>query len=144
MDFFSEQDIYEIAESIWLPVLNMGLHLAPEGAGLDRPDWVSGKIGISGAWHGHVVLQCSRPLARQAAAVMFALEADDASDDDLDDALQELVNMFGGTVKGALPQPCELTLPAVGGLDPHESAIWTHFSCHGEPLRVAIALRAAA
>ena len=68
---------------------------------------------------------------------MFALEPQNAADDDLRDTLQELTNMLGGTVKSALPEPCELSLPQL--TDESDPALpWNHFRCHGEPLRVAV------
>ena len=40
------------------------------------------------------------------------------SDEELLDALGELVNIIGGNLKAYLPQPCHLSLPAaVGGWD---------------------------
>ena len=77
-------------------------------------------VHISGTWSGSVLIYCSADLARQAAAVMFGRGPDQVATEDIEDALGELANMTGGNMKALLPQPCELSLPAVvEGLDYH-------------------------
>ena len=70
--------------------------------------------GVSGAWNGEVHLFCPRPLARLIAAAFFQVEAHKAGDDQILDALSELIHIVGGNLKGLLPDPSPFLFP-VGG-----------------------------
>ncbi len=106
-------EIEQITESVWTTVL--GMPLVPASA-LRRqeagPDTFAGRVCIDGAWAGEVVVICSRTMARRAAALMFEVPAAEASDSDMQDALNELTNMIGGNFKALLPESCRLSLPS--------------------------------
>jgi chemotaxis protein CheX len=102
-------------------------------------------IQITGAWNGTVALHCPTPLARQVAAAMFSVKPDEITGVEMQDSLGELVNMLGGNLKALLPEPCQLSLPAViegmdymvrifAGLPINQLA----FSCQEYPLLVTI------
>jgi hypothetical protein len=70
-------------------------------------------VKITGAWDGEVRLHCSAPLARCIAAAIFQVEADQAANDEILDALSELTHIIGGNLKALLPQPVTLSLPSL-------------------------------
>ena len=111
---FGESEIQQLMELIWDQMLKLPvtpLHAVPAAAGART---LSGCVTITGAWRGAVAISCSAAMASQAAVVMFG--HDDASTvtaADQQDALGELVNMLGGNIKALLPEPCQLSLPAV-------------------------------
>lgn len=146
---YLEQEIISLTQYIWGATLNLDavphdalVPLAPGQRTLD------GVINITGAWAGAVVLQVPEPVARRAAAVMFELDADLASLEDMQDAVGELANMTGGNVKALLDGQCALSLPAVvEGRDysirvpGSEPVTRVSFDVDGEPFVVSLLTR---
>ena len=77
----------------------------------DEPSRARASIAVTGGWSGHVTLDVSRAGAGDLARRM--LMADEVSDDDVVDAIGELVNVLGGNVKGLLLEESALGLPQV-------------------------------
>lgn len=73
----------------------------------------TGSITISGTWEGSVLLELSLGMDRLLAATMFQLEPEVLVEDEISDAVGELTNMIGGSVKSLLPEPSRLSLPTV-------------------------------
>lgn len=143
---FSKDTILQIAGDVWSLVLE--LDIEPDDA-LTVPavktGFVTGCVTISGAWEGTVVLDCGADLAKQAAAIMFEMEAEEIEAEEIRDAVGELVNMLGGNIKSLLPEPCKLSLPVVvQGQDystniPGSQVIGqATFRCQGQPLQVML------
>jgi chemotaxis protein CheX len=107
-------DLQQIAEQVWVSYLDTDGEkpLVPV-----PPDKLSKEVvaavAVSGAWHGLVLIACSRPASREAAAALLGMGADEVTEGDIDDALGELANVIGGNVKSLLPEPCVLGLPDV-------------------------------
>jgi chemotaxis protein CheX len=113
-----DEAIDGIVATVWESMLGIGavpedpMHaFAHADAHVERT--FAGVVQISGAWEGAVAVQCAEPLARQAAQVMFGLDAALVSVAELQDVLGELTNMTGGNIKALLPEPCRLGLPVV-------------------------------
>jgi chemotaxis protein CheX len=108
----SSQEINDLVGDIWGSVL--GIPAAPTSldARVEEPR-LTGFVHIHGDWEGTVTVDCPMGLATQAAAAMFAMEIDDLSKDEIDDALGEITNMTGGGIKSMLPGSCKLSLPTV-------------------------------
>ena len=131
---------------VWTSYLDpMGEHpLVVDGVpdpGVGTADVVA-TVAISGAWDGRVLLCFSPPAARRAAAALLGVEeADEVGDVDVADAVGELANIIGGSVKSLMPQPTVLSLPAVshgafpelGGEVCRLTGTW-----NGEPVSVAV------
>src|SRR3978361_1253536 len=108
-----------LTTDIWSSML--GIDLAP-GSGvvgeLGGERTLTGCVQITGGWAGAVTIRRATALAARFAAVMFGCEADTLSDEEVRDALGELTNMLAGSVKGMVPEECQLGIPAVAdGLD---------------------------
>ena len=107
------EDLVQIAQEVW------GSYLDPEGSSplmiepSEGKSEVSASVSVTGAWQGHVVVECSKIASRQAAAALLMMEEPEVSNDDVADALGELANVIGGNVKSLLPSPCALSLPHV-------------------------------
>jgi chemotaxis protein CheX len=143
----TSEELLAIAEMVWTSYLDpVGEHpLVVDGV----PDPGAGKavvmatVAISGAWHGRVLLSFSPVAAGRAAAALLGIEeGDDVSDGDVADAVGELANIIGGSVKSLMPQPTALSLPSVatdgaadvGGTDVcRVTGTWL-----GEPVSVAV------
>jgi chemotaxis protein CheX len=112
-----ETELREIMKNIWETQLGMDLTdsevvLRPSEDD-DGADLMTGSIQISGAWNGAVHVYCSRKLITRAAALMFAVEGNELSEEDVRDALGELANMTAGNVKALLAHDSYVSLPTV-------------------------------
>ncbi len=148
---FADDDIHSIAESVWSAILGLDIRRSPDWTLAERdPGLLAGFVQITGAWEGAVVLYCPIALARRAAASMFEVAVDAASDAQTHDAIGELTNMTGGNLKALLPESCYLSLPTV--ISGAQAAVVpggrlvarVAFECEGQPFLVTIFGRDAA
>lgn len=113
MTQLQDRDVREVIETIWSVTLGLELH-GPAGSIPPSPHEVlCGCIHISGAWSGTITVTMGERLARRAAAAMFEQPADSLGQAELHDAIGEITNMTGGSVKALLPGPSQLSLPSV-------------------------------
>ena len=144
---FSENDIRQLTEHIWMT--SLGLVVQPSA----KKEWapnggeriLAGCIQITGSWEGAVALLCPEGLARRAAAIMFSLEPETVTMDQAQDALGELANITGGNIKAMLPNLCHLSLPVVAEETDYKvripgSRLITQlaFECQGHPLLLTL------
>ncbi len=139
----AESEVCQVTEEVWNSVLGLGVRREDGGAAAAGQQ-VTGRIWISGAWEGAVVVCSSAYLARRATAILLQVEPDAATADDIRDAFGELTNIIGGNIKSLLPGPSQLSLPDVCE-DPSAQAapvpaagIEVVFDCEGQPLRVMV------
>ena len=110
----TQVDLHQIAADIWAAILGLELKPNPATEAHDPDDRVvTGCVQITGDWAGAVTVQCSDRLARRATSLMFAMEEDEVSDEEINDTIGELANMTGGNVKSLLAGSCQLSLPSV-------------------------------
>src|ERR1035441_935126 len=108
----TEETFYKIIQDTWASTL--GFHIdCPVSAELPAIRGLTVCVRISGAWNGEVRLHCPLPLARLVAAAIFQVDADKADNDEILDALSELIHIVGGNLKALLPQPVTLSLPSL-------------------------------
>jgi len=140
-------DLHAIVEEVWSSFVGVDQplqpRLVPPGTPLDPAVW-SGAVSVTGDWQGAVTVELADHVARAITRVMLGLDdAVDPADDDVADAVGELVNMIGGNVKSLMPGHSVLSLPAVAAgravfpSDTSEVArldlLWT-----GQPVRVTV------
>lgn len=105
---------------------------------------VTAFVQITGAWTGTVLVSCSTELAAAVTGAMLALPAEEVAQEDISDAVGEVANMVGGSVKSLIAEPAELSLPTVifgaqGASVPGTELLQQiERSCVGEPLRVTV------
>jgi chemotaxis protein CheX len=106
-------DLVAITDQVWESFLD------PEGenpllpALKDGTGDIAAAVSVTGAWQGHVVIECSTAASKLAAAALLGVPADEVTEADVADALGELANIIGGNVKALLPDPSALSLPYV-------------------------------
>ena len=139
MSVISEDEMQEIVDVVWMTVLDLPVEPGSQ-AELSASDYITADISISGAWQGLVSVRASEQFLTQAASLMFNFKAADVTDMDRRDTLTELTNMLGGSVKCLLPEPCDLSLPAIAIDDAIDRTAfeWVNFSCDDKPLAIAI------
>jgi chemotaxis protein CheX len=91
-----------------------------------------------------VLVSCTTELAGTVTAAMLALPVEEIAQEDISDAVGEVANMIGGTVKSLMIEPAELSLPTVifgsitASVPGTELLQQVDRSCCGEPLRVTV------
>jgi CheY-specific phosphatase CheX len=108
---FAENEVRQITEETWQIVLGEEL----QGS---RTRFAPGQIKnclaacaqITGDWQLAVVLYCSSDVARNTAAVMFGAEEAQVSNEDVRDALCELISIIAGNIKGVLSGSSHVSL----------------------------------
>ena len=141
MQFF-ENEIKEYVEFAWstLDLKTTPTEQFPENSG----NSITANIQISGEWRGIVAMKIEHALAQQLAVKMFSIEEGQVTDEEVNDAVSEMINIIGGNIKSILPQPSQLSLPMVdlkgGGLHfPFtEQRSQVAFDCEGKALEVTI------
>lgn len=109
-----ESDLWAITEMIWASYLDpLGENPLLAGPAATNADDVQGWVSVTGAWDGQVVVTFSQVAAQRATAALLGMEAEEVSSPDVMDAVGELVNIVGGSVKSLMPQPTVLSLPSV-------------------------------
>ncbi len=73
----------------------------------------SAAVSVSGEWQGMISVELSAEMADQVTRRMLCLDDGPLPDEDVADAVGELVNMIGGGVKSLMPGPSALSLPVV-------------------------------
>jgi len=108
----TEEAFYKIIQDTWTSTLGF-LVDHPASVEFSSNGAFTVCVKITGAWDGEVRLHCSSPLARLIAAAIFQVDADKAGNDEILDALSELIHIIGGNLKALLPQPVSLSLPSL-------------------------------
>jgi chemotaxis protein CheX len=138
-----DNQLLEVTEFVWNSTLGLILEPGPAVAMAVPQGRVSAVVAITGAWEGTIHLTTTTEMADLAAARMFGCGADEVSEPERLDAVGELANQIGGSVKSLLPGPCTLSLPQVrvGGDDPAgvgRPAGLLAASSDGQPVEVAV------
>lgn len=78
-----------------------------------RSNTVTAAIFFAGQWKGAVIIECSEQQCCFLAERMTGIPRPEHMDDDVRDAMGELVNMVGGNLKSVLPKGGSLSMPSV-------------------------------
>ncbi len=142
---FDEQQILSVSKDLWTS--HLGLSVIPSGASpTDEGEktWAS-CVKISGGWQGAVLLECPESIARHAAVMLFAADGQDTPDEELEDAVKELAEMFGQKMRPLLPGDAKLSRPSLvddentcKALSGMQGLGELTISCEGRPVRVAL------
>ncbi|MCA9214467.1 MAG: chemotaxis protein CheX [Planctomycetales bacterium] len=69
-------------------------------------------VYITGTWNAAVDVGVCDAAAKSIGVAMFC--CDEPEDDEVSDAVAEVVNMIGGNIKGMIEGDCDLSIPCVG------------------------------
>src|SRR5208337_4490302 len=110
----TNDDLCQFTRAIWDSTLGLEVRPIP-GPGLPelRAGMVTGRVQIIGAWLGTVLLECSEKLAKTVARIMFGLDSQEPTPEEVRDALAEMTNMAAGNFKPLAGGHCHLSLPHV-------------------------------
>jgi CheY-specific phosphatase CheX len=110
------QSLVAVAPEIWEMMLGVELNLLEGSATgkIDSDRTITGLVTVVGDWTGAITVETSTQAAREFAAAMFAAEeVSSVSDEEVHDALAEVTNMCGGSIKNLMPGICTLGIPTV-------------------------------
>lgn len=140
---FLEPELTSFTASVWSTFLQLEIQQNEKPFDLERDDYLTASIHISGAWNGLVAVDCSRALTHKAAEILF-MQTGKVSYEEEADTLAEVANMIGGNLKSRLPQPSQLDIPVVSMEEFKEKnpemELLTQitFECEGSQLRVSL------
>jgi len=78
-----------------------------------RSTIVTSAVFFAGAWKGAVIVECSDAQARFFTGRLMGIPQPAHMNDNVRDAMGELVNMIGGNLKSVLPIGVSLSMPSV-------------------------------
>jgi chemotaxis protein CheX len=110
----SAMELGEIVEQVWSSFLGGEIVALPGGAdGPAGEEQMVASVSIGGEWTGHLMIVTGRDCARLIAGGMFQMDPEGISIAEVADALGEIANMVGGSVKGMVGVAATLSLPQV-------------------------------
>jgi len=105
-------DVTRIVEDVFRTML--GVTVSPaEALGSPALNSLTAAVHFVGEWKGVVLLQCGLPEALAFTACLLPGPDRSGMDEDVRDALGEVVNMVGGNLKSVLPPGVALSIPTV-------------------------------
>lgn len=105
-------------EQVWGSMLFASAEPWPADRPADFASGVQAQIELRGDWNGRLVLTCDSDVAAQIAGAMLGAGPEEVLPDlDVHDAVGEVLNVVGGSVKGALGGVSALGLPGVTQCD---------------------------
>ena len=132
--------VHAAFEQVWGSMLFTAFEPWPADSVPDLGSGVQAQIELRGDWNGRIVLTCDTEVATQIAGAMLGAPAEEViPDDDVHDAVGEVLNVVGGSVKGALGGVMALGLPGVTPSTSRPSAESSIIiSWHGAPVFVEV------
>lgn len=114
-DWVSDESVWGIVDQVWESLLQATAERSSGNLdGVPAQDLMSAVVEINGAWAGAVHVTCTASAAESIARIMLMLGGEEeASREDVEDALGEVVNVIGGNVKALVEPPTKLSLPSV-------------------------------
>jgi chemotaxis protein CheX len=103
-------DVQMVVEEVWTSFLGSEDPLVVGAPGDVATGW-SAAVTVTGAWEGMISVELPTATAEEVCRRMLGVA--DTHDEDVADAVGELVNMIGGNVKSLMPGPSMLSLPVV-------------------------------
>lgn len=110
---FAGTELYELLESIFSSMLDLPLAPTDEGSVVHGSSFLTAGVHITGGWNGTVLFLPTEALARLAASRLLGVAESQVTAGDARDAVAELCNIIGGSIKALLPGPSHLSLPTV-------------------------------
>lgn len=122
----------------------LGLDVTPStDEQANNPVTVAATISISGERNAIIEVATCSAAARSLTSVMFATDADCVLEEEISDAVAEIVNMIGGNIKGMLGGECNLSIPCISNgplLPPSEHAEKVSFALGGGVMHVSCSI----
>ena len=106
-------EIAQMTQEFFDSTLSLPIEAIADSAQVED-DWFQATIRISGGWNANLTVLTDNRLAKEIAGAMFCMGAEELQEEEIVDALGEVVNVIGGNIKGIANLDCNLSLPCVG------------------------------
>jgi hypothetical protein len=140
-----DQQILSASKELWTAHLGLTILPQADGAGGVQEKTRSSCVKISGTWQGAILIECPESIVRHAAAMLFAVDSDETSEDDIEDAAKELADLFGKKMRPFLPDEIKISRPSIvddetscKALSGMQGFSELKLSCEGRPVRIAL------
>ena len=135
-------DLEEMFSSLFDSMLMLPVELSSSGCQPDL-DFLTASIEVTGDWQAELHIAVDQPLSQSIACAMFGMEPDELAEDEVYDALCEVVNVVGGNVKGMVNLDCQLSLPKVGNLEwaTGDNGLKVDFESEGNQMSALLQIR---
>ncbi|MFT7676748.1 MAG: chemotaxis protein CheX [Planctomycetota bacterium] len=135
-----EEGLAEVIEVVWEKMLGLQSERTGPPVGSASGSRLIARVQWKGVG-GALAIECPDALLREAAAALFSLEADAATEEDLQDTIGELINVIAGNARGLFENDPGFSLPDVDRSDAvpdwqgnKSGEVW--FISDGSPFRV--------
>jgi len=140
-----ERQILSASKELWTSHLGLTV-LPPTDAANDAQEKIwSSCVKISGSWQGAILLECPESIVRHAAVMLFASDGEGLSDDEFQDSVKELADMFGKKMRPFLPEETKISRPSIvedredcKALSGMQNLSELRLSCEGRLVRVVL------
>jgi chemotaxis protein CheX len=110
----SREELQAVVDEVFQSMVNIEILPSPEcRLPNQRTGYMASAVQIVGGWQGAVRVDIDERLARDVCASLMSVPGDELSSRDILDAVGELANIVGGSVKALLAADCGLSLPSV-------------------------------
>jgi chemotaxis protein CheX len=107
-----ESEMSQIVGDVFQTMLRIDVAPAPQPWTARAGD-ITAAIFFAGTWMGAAVMECTEQQARKWTGLLLSIPEPPIINDDVRDAMGELVNMIGGNLKSVLPPGVGLSMPSV-------------------------------
>ena len=136
-----EEGLAEIVGVVWERMLGLHSERSTQPVEASSAECYMARVEWQSDTAGTLVIECPDALLREAAAVLFSLDSEDATEADLFDTLGELINVIAGNARALFEGDPAFSLPDVDRSDSVEN--WLERKCgevwflsEGSPFRV--------
>ena len=138
----ASQDLRGLVEDIWSSLFEELFEIPLDGDAPLPEDLVTAYVDIRGGWQGRVLVATTTEGALSLAAHMLRVPESLVREADLADAIGELANIVGGSVKSCVDGQSSLSLPTVsryapGAAGPDTLEVLATWNAHPLCIRVA-------
>jgi chemotaxis protein CheX len=119
----TEEQVRKAVHNIWSTQLALEVQDANLRSDTLEGPTITAAVHIHGDFLGGVRLRSSRALIRRAAAVMFACDEDQLTEDDQRDVVGELTNVIAGNLKALVPGHSSISLPTI--IEGTDYSVWS-------------------
>jgi hypothetical protein len=136
-------ELAQTTQDLWESMVGLDLSEAEPSQGLGAAG-LAASVMIAGPRPATIRVSCGEPLARHVAASLWRTDAQAVTPKQVSDALCEVANILGGSLKVLFPQPASLSLPTHSEWQSDPEVLQGNligratFESRGQPLRVEI------
>ena len=108
-----ENRIFEMTAELFEAMFGLNIQKLAEIPSRNGNTLLTSHVNISGNWIGSISVESPFPFAQRITSLLFDMNPDETSADEIHDAMGEISNVLAGNIKELLPDSCQLSIPVV-------------------------------